>query len=138
MAQTIDEVMTHDPITLEANTPIAQAARRMREGDTGAILVTDGDKLAGIVTDRDIVVRAIADGRDPDTAIGEIATRDPRTVTPDQPTDEAVKIMREDDVRRVPVCQHGRPVGIVSLGDLALEKDPQSALADISSGSQNN
>src|SRR5947209_13510830 len=138
MAKTINEVMTHDPITLEADTPIAQAARKMREGDTGAILVIEGDELVGIVTDRDIVVRAIADGRDPETPIGEIATRDPRTVTPDQPLADAIKIMRDDDVRRVPVLQDGRPTGIVSLGDLALEQDPESALADISSGSQNN
>src|SRR2546423_391461 len=120
MATSINEVMTHDPITVETSTPIAQVARKMREGDTGAILVTEGNDLAGIVTDRDIVVRAIADGRDPDTSIGEIATRGPRTVTPDQPVDEAIKIMREDDVRRVPVCQDGRPVGIVSIGDIAI------------------
>src|SRR5436305_4282049 len=120
--------MTNDPITLEASTPIAQAARKMREGDTGAILVTDGAKLAGIVTDRDIVVRAIADGRDPETPIGDICTRDPRTLTPDQSLDDAAQIMREDEVRRVPVCQDGRPIGIISLGDLAVAMDPQSAL----------
>jgi signal-transduction protein with cAMP-binding, CBS, and nucleotidyltransferase domain len=138
MATTINEVMTHDPITVEANTPIAQVARKMREGDTGAILVTEGNGLAGIVTDRDIVVRAIADGRDPETPIGEIATRDARTVTPDQSLDDAIAIMRDDDVRRVPVCQDGRPVGIVSIGDIALERDPDSALADISAGKSNN
>jgi CBS domain-containing protein len=138
MAKTINEVMTHDPITVEADTSLAQVARKMREGDTGAILVTDGAKLAGIITDRDIVVRAIADGRDPETSVGDIATRDPRTVTPDQPIDEAITIMREDDVRRVPVLQDGRPVGIVSLGDAAEQRDPESALADISSSSQNN
>src|SRR5438045_862503 len=83
MAKTINEVMTHDPITVEASTSIAQVARKMREGDTGAILVTEGDKLAGIVTDRDIVVRAIADGRDPEPPVGDIPTRDPRPATPD-------------------------------------------------------
>jgi signal-transduction protein with cAMP-binding, CBS, and nucleotidyltransferase domain len=138
MAQTINEVMTHDPITVEAGTSIAQVARKMREGDTGAILITQDGKLAGIITDRDIVVRAIADGRDPETSVGDIATRDPRTVTPDQPVDAAISIMREDDVRRVPVLQDGRAVGIVSLGDAAIERDSDSALADISSGSQNN
>jgi len=138
MAQTINEVMTHDPITVDASTTIAQVARKMREGDTGAILVTEGDELAGIITDRDIVVRALADGRDPDTPIGEFISRDVRTVIPDQPVEEAIRIMREDNVRRVPVCRDGRPVGIVSIGDLALERDEESALADISAGRSNN
>jgi signal-transduction protein with cAMP-binding, CBS, and nucleotidyltransferase domain len=138
MATSINEVMTHDPITVEASTPIAQVARKMREGDTGAILLTEDNKLAGIVTDRDIVVRAIADGRDPDTPIGEIATRDPRALTPEQSLDDAIKIMREDDVRRVPVCEDGRPVGIISIGDIAIERDPDSALAEISGGAANN
>ena len=138
MAQTINEVMTHDPITVDASTTIAQVARKMREGDTGAILVTEGDRLVGIVTDRDIVVRGLADGRDPDTPIGEFTSREVRTVTPDQPVEEAIRIMREDNVRRVPVCRDGRPVGIVSIGDLALERDEESALADISAGRSNN
>jgi CBS domain-containing protein len=138
MAQKVNEVMTSDPITVEANTPIAQVARKMREGDTGAILVEENGTLAGIVTDRDIVVRAIADGRDPETPVGEIATRDARTVTPDSDVDEAIRIVREDDVRRVPVVQDGRPVGIVSIGDLAIERDADSALADMSSSAPNN
>jgi CBS domain-containing protein len=138
MAQTINEVMTHDPITVEPDTPIAQVARRMKDDDTGAILVTENGNLAGIVTDRDIVVRAIAEGADPDTPIGNFMTRDPKTVTPDSPVDDAIRIARDDDVRRVPVVQDGRPVGIVSLGDLAMERDQDSALADISAASQNN
>src|SRR3954451_19106108 len=138
MAQTINEVMTHDPITVEPDTSIAQVARRMKDDDTGAILVTEGGKLAGIVTDRDIVVRAIAEGSDPDTSIGEFMTRDPKTVMPDSPVDDAIQIARADDVRRIPVVQDGRPAGIVSLGDLAIERDSDSALADISAASQNN
>ena len=138
MAQTINQVMTRDPITVEPDTPIAQVARKMKDDDTGAILVTEGGKLTGIVTDRDIVVRAIAEGADPDTKIGDFMTRDPKTVTPDSPVDDAIQIARDDDVRRIPVVQDGRPAGIVSLGDLALERDEDSALADISSASQNN
>jgi len=138
MAKTINEVMTHDPITVEASTTIAQVARKMREGDTGAILLEENGKLAGIITDRDIVVRAIADGRDPETPVGEIASRDIRTVAPDDPVEAAISILREDEVRRVPVVQDGRPVGIVSIGDLAIERDADSALADISSAPSNN
>jgi CBS domain-containing protein len=138
MAQSVNEVMTHDPITVSPDTPIAQVARKMREGDTGAILLEENGKLVGIVTDRDIVVRAIADGADPSEPIGNYATRDPRTVTPDSKVEDAIAIMREDDVRRVPVVQDGRPVGIVSIGDLAVERDADSALADISASSPNN
>jgi len=132
MAQAINEVMTHDPITVEPSTSLAQVARKMRESDTGAILVVENGTLAGIVTDRDIVVRAIADGRDPETSIGDICTRDARTLTPDSTVEEAIEIIRADDVRRIPVVQDGRPVGIVSIGDLAIERDEDSALADIS------
>lgn len=138
MAQTVNEVMTHDPITVSPDTSIAQVARKMKDDDTGAILLEENGRLAGIVTDRDIVVRAIAEGRDPETPVGDLATRDIKTLTPDASVDEATKIAREDDVRRIPVVQDGRPVGIVSLGDLAMERDSDSALADISSASPNN
>jgi CBS domain-containing protein len=138
MAQTVNEVMTHDPITVSPDTSIAQVARKMKEGDTGAILLEDNGSFAGIVTDRDIVVRALAEGADPETAIGQYATTDAKTVTPDATVDDAIQIVREDNVRRVPVVQDGRPVGIVSIGDLAIERDEDSALADLSASAQNN
>jgi CBS domain-containing protein len=139
VAQSINEVMTHDPITVSKDTTIAQVARKMKEGDTGAILVTDdGGQLFGLVTDRDIVVRAIADGADPSTAIEQYATTGTKTLTPDASVDDAIEIVRGGDVRRVPVVQDGRPVGIVSIGDLAIERDEDSALADLSSSAPNN
>ena len=138
MAQAINEVMTHDPICVTTDTPIAQVARKMKEGDTGAILLEDSGKFAGIVTDRDIVVRAIAEGADPSTPIGQYATTDVRTLTPDQTVDDAIEIVRGSDVRRVPVVQDGRPVGIVSIGDLAIESNGEKALADISAAKPNN
>jgi CBS domain-containing protein len=111
----------------------------MREADIGAVLVEDKGRLAGILTDRDIVVRAVADGRGPDEVRAEeIYTPDPVTLTPDRSLRDAARFMREHDVRRVPVVQDGRPVGIVSLGDLAIELDTDSALADISSEPSNN
>jgi CBS domain-containing protein len=89
--------------------------------------------MCGIVTDRDIVVRALAGHRNPaDTRLKDICSRDVVTVTPSTSTDEAVRIMREKSVRRLPVLDYDQPVGIVSLGDLAVEHDPKSALADIS------
>jgi CBS domain-containing protein len=139
MPEKVAEVMTHDPRTVEPSATLTEVARTMRDEDIGAVVVVENGAAAGLVTDRDIVVRAIADGRDPNSAsVGEIASRDLRTLTPDQNLEDAVRLMREWDVRRVVVVQDGRPVGIVSIGDLAIERDPDSALADISSEPPNN
>lgn len=139
MAQSINEVMTHDPVTVETSTTVAEAAKLMRDNDTGALIVTEGGSVSGIVTDRDITVRAVADGQDPSSCeVGQVATTSTVTLTPDQSVDDAIDLVREHDIRRVPVVQDGKPVGIVSLGDLAIERDADSALADMSSAPQNN
>ena len=139
MAQSIREVMTSDPRTVEPSATVADAAQQMREGAVGAILVADKGRLAGILTDRDIVVRVVAEGRDPaSVTVGEVATRDVVTLTVDQSVDDALRLVREQDVRRIAVVQDDRPAGIVSIGDLAIERDPDSALADISSEPPNN
>ena len=139
MAQSIREVMTPDPRTVDPGATLQDAAQRMSEGDVGAILVEENGSLAGILTDRDIVVRAIAQGRDPgSTTVGDVASRDVTALTVDQSVDDAIKIVREENVRRIPVVQDGRPAGIVSIGDLAIERDTASALADISSEPANN
>ena len=140
MAQTISDVMTPDPITVSADTPIAEVARQMRDNDVGAILVTDGGSVSGIVTDRDITVRAVADGRDASsTQVSDVATMDVTTLSASGTVDDAVRTMQGSDVRRLPVVDDGgRPVGIVSLGDISIEKDAGSALADISSAPPNN
>jgi CBS domain-containing protein len=139
MAQSIREVMTADPRTVAPSDTIADAAQQMREGDVGAILVAENGQLAGILTDRDIVVRVVADGRDPSsTTVGDVATRDVASLSVDQSVDDAIRLVREQNVRRIPVVQDGRPAGIVSIGDLAIERDTDSALADISSEPPNN
>jgi CBS domain-containing protein len=139
MARTINEVMTHDPRTVSADAPLTEVAKVMAEADIGDVLVEDSGKLEGIVTDRDIVVRALAEGRDPSqTKARDVETKTVQALTPDQSVEEAIRVMRENDVRRVPVVQDGRPVGIVSIGDLAVERDSGSALADISAASPNN
>lgn len=133
--KTIADVMTPDPATLSATDTIADAAKLMRDEDIGDVIVTrEGDGLTGIVTDRDLVIRALADGRAPeDTQLGEIASADVVTVSPGDPFDEAVTRMREKKLRRLPVVdESGALVGIVSLGDLAEERDPDSALGEIS------
>jgi CBS domain-containing protein len=139
MAQSIREVMTADPQTVSSDATLEEAAREMQSDDIGAVLVTDNGDVAGILTDRDIVVRAVAEGRDPSsTKVGDVATRDVQTLTPDSSIDDAIKLVREQNVRRIPVVEGGRPAGIVSIGDLAIERDTDSALADISSEPPNN
>jgi CBS domain-containing protein len=139
MAQSIREVMTSDPRTVSASATLEDAAREMGRDEIGAVLVEEGGSLTGILTDRDIVVRAIAEHRDPaSTKVGDVATRDVTALTPDQSVDDAIKLVREKNVRRIPVVQNGRPAGIVSIGDLAIERDTDSALADISSEPSNN
>jgi CBS domain-containing protein len=139
MAQSIREVMTADPRTVEASATCVDAAREMRDGDVGSIVVVENGAVAGIVTDRDIVVRVVAEGSDPGSSrVGDAATMTPVTLTVDQSVDDAIRVMREKDIRRLPVVQDGRPAGIVSLGDLAIERDADSALADIASEPPNN
>ena len=134
----IRDVMTPEPITVTPTMTIEQAARRMRDAGIGNVVVLNGGQITGILTDRDIVVRAVADGWNPaDTPVGEVASQDLTTISPDDTIDDAVILMRERSIRRLPVVEHGRPVGIVSLGDLALERNPESALGEISAAPPN-
>ena len=133
MSRTVEEIMTVAPATVGADEPTRAAARVMREHDVGAVLVLDGDGLHGILTDRDLAVRLVAEGHDAEsTAVREVATADPTAVDSSDSVDDAISLMRERALRRLPVTEGGRPVGIVSLGDLAVERDADSALADIS------
>jgi CBS domain-containing protein len=139
MAQTVRDIMTSDPLAVSPDTTVDQVARLMRDNDTGAILVTEGDRVRGIVTDRDIAVRCVAEAMDPtSTAVSRIATMDVVTISPDSNVEDAIRMMREQAIRRIPVVENGRAVGILSIGDLAIERDSQSALADISAARQNN
>lgn len=139
MVQTIRDVMTVDPVMCDPSTSLADAARLMRDRDIGDVLVGDSDgRVRAIVTDRDIVVRCVADGVDVSRAtLWDACTDGIASVTPDTDVDTAAQIMRDMAVRRLPVVEDGRAVGIVSIGDLAIERDPNSALADISAASPN-
>ncbi|MEV4670294.1 MULTISPECIES: CBS domain-containing protein [Actinomadura] len=138
MATKIREIMTGSPTSVSPELDIVTVARAMRDEDIGAVLVAEGDDLQGVVTDRDLVIRGLAAGGDPSQAkIGGIASRVTATVGPDDSLDKAAQIMRERSVRRLPVMEDGRPVGIVSIGDLAIEHDSRSALADISAARSN-
>jgi CBS domain-containing protein len=139
MAQTVRDVMTANPRIVDANDAILEAARAMRDDDVGALVVVANGQAEGILTDRDIVVRGVADERQPDeTTVGEIATRNLVALNATDTVEQAAALMREHAVRRLPVVENGQTVGIVSLGDLAIERDSQSALAEISAAPANN
>jgi CBS domain-containing protein len=139
MARFVRDIMTSDPRTLEKDATAVDAARVMKEDDVGAVVITDGDQVHGILTDRDIVVRGIAEDRSPEEIkVGEIATTDLTALGPDDSIDYAIRQLREHHIRRLPVVEDGRPVGIISIGDLALERDKESALAEISAAAPNN
>ena len=137
MAKTIKDAMTTKPASLPASATVADAARQMRELDIGDVLVEQEGRLAGIVTDRDIVVRVMAEGRDVTSKLGDIVSSEVVCITPAESADDAIRVMRERALRRVPVVENGRPVGIVSLGDLAGERDPRSVLGEISNAPPN-
>ena len=139
MAERIRDVMTTNPQMLPENTIVREAAEAMRAHDIGDVVVVDDNgTLSGILTDRDIVVRVVAEGRDPRaTRIGDIASRDLTAVSPDDPIDRAVQLMRDRAIRRLPAVEKNKVVGIVSIGDLAVVRDPGSALADISAAPPN-
>ncbi|RFS86546.1 CBS domain-containing protein [Actinomadura spongiicola] len=138
MATKVREIMTGSPTSVSPELDIVTVARAMRDEGIGTVLVAEGDDLIGLVTDRDLVVRGLAAGGDPTRAtVGGLASTATATVGPDDSLDKAVRLMRERSVRRLPVVENGRPVGIVSIGDLAMEKDAESALADISAARPN-
>ncbi|MFI0508770.1 CBS domain-containing protein [Streptomyces sp. WSLK1-5] len=133
MTQHVSDIMTSAPVTVEPQTSVTAVARIMRDQDLGAVLVTEGGELRGLVTDRDLVVRSLAEGGDLEqVTVAGACSDDLVTVTPEDELDHAIGLMREHAVRRIPVVDHGRPVGIVALGDTAMERDPGSALGDIS------
>jgi CBS domain-containing protein len=105
----------------------------MREQNIGAVLVTQEDHLRGLVSDRDVVVRALAEGLGRQrTTVAEVCSDVVGTVSPDEDVDGAVEIMREHAIRRLPVVEGDHPVGIVSPGDMAIERGSRSALGGIS------
>ncbi len=134
----VNEVMTRGPRTMSASSPVRAAAEEMKRASVGAIVVETDGKTCGILTDRDIVVRCVAEGGNCDeTPIGAVCSPDLVTVSPRDSLQNAVELMRKKAIRRIPVVEDGRAVGILSLGDLALLRDPESVLGGISAASPN-
>lgn len=136
---TVGEFMTTRLVTMDGGDTLTAAARVMRDSAIGDVIVTNGDSVIGIVTDRDITVRGVAEEMDGPTAtLNQILTQDVVTVTQYDDAVAAADLMRTYGIRRLPVVEDGRLIGLVSLGDLAVEREPQSVLADISADEPNN
>lgn len=113
------------PVMIPITASVTDAARQMREGNTGAAMVLEGTRLVGIFTERDALFRVIAAAKVPhDTPVAEVMTRDPQTIHPDKPVDEALRMMHEGRYRNVPVVEDGRPLGMISVRDAL---DPELA-----------
>ncbi|MGH2673488.1 MAG: CBS domain-containing protein [Actinomycetota bacterium] len=138
--RTVREVMSSTTETVTQETTLADAARVMERANIGDVLIVDGTgQLRGIVTDRDIAIRAVAEGRDPNTTtVDEIMTPTVETISPSATVREAIETMRRHDIRRLPVVDGGSPIGVVSLGDLATSPGSRSVLADLSAAPPNN
>lgn len=123
MGKSVQEVMTSNPTSVEADRPVVEAARIMKQEDVGIVPIVEGDRLVGTVTDRDIAVRIVAEGKDPQSvSVREIASTELVTVDPQQDLDEALRLMATHQVRRLPVVEEdGKLVGIVAQADVARE-----------------
>ena len=139
MNNDVRDIMTPNPHTIQSSESVMNAAQLMRKSDIGDVIVVEDTRLFGILTDRDIVVRALAEGRDLEvTPVSDICSRELTTVRPTDSIGTVVRVMREKAIRRVPVVEEsGEVIGVVSLGDVAVERDRHSALADISAAPPN-
>lgn len=138
MARTVADVMTSPVRTMSPEATLREVAQVMRESDMGDVIIAEGDHPVGILTDRDIVVRCLAEGGDPETqTAGSVCSSVIVSVPPQSGVSDAVRKMRQDAVRRLPVVENDHLVGIVTMGDLAVETDRESALADVSAADPN-
>jgi CBS domain-containing protein len=127
MGTSVQDLMTANPKTIASDGSILEAAKIMRDEDVGIVPIVDGDRLVGTITDRDLAVKVVAEGKDVrSTTVGEVASRDLVTVDPQQDLDEALRLMAQHQVRRLPVVEEdGRLVGILAQADVAREASPQ-------------
>jgi signal-transduction protein with cAMP-binding, CBS, and nucleotidyltransferase domain len=128
----VRDVMTPGPIGVDYHQSVGEAARAMRDWGVGAILVVSNESLYGLVTDRDLVVRAVAEGRGADEPVGPLSSGNLIGVDADADVHEAMRLMRQHAVHRLPVLEDGQVAGIVSPGDLAMQDEPDLAFAQLS------
>jgi len=126
MAKTVRDAMTENPRSIGASASVIEAAQLMRNDDIGSLPVTDEEKLVGMITDRDITTRVVAEAADPkSTSVGDVYSRDLISVEPDTDLEEALQLMARHQVRRLTVLENGRLVGIVAQADIALRESEQ-------------
>lgn len=139
-ARTVKDIMTKDCVTLTPQNTIYEAAVKMKQHDIGFIPVIEGKQLMGVITDRDIVLRGIAEKRPETTALNDVISKDVTTVASSTTIDEASKMMARDQIRRLPIVDGGELVGIVAIGDLAVREifvnEAGEALSEISESAQ--
>ena len=128
MAKSVRDTMTENPRSINASASVVEAARLMREEHIGSLPITDDEKLVGMITDRDITTRVVAEAADPtSTSVEDVYSRDLVSVEPDEDLDEALQLMARHQVRRLPVVENGRLVGIVAQADIALKDNDKTA-----------
>jgi CBS domain-containing protein len=127
MANSVRDAMTEDPRSIGKSVSVVEAARLMREQDIGSLPITDDEKLVGMITDRDITTRVVAEAADPmKTSVGDVYSQDLITVEPGNDLDEALQLMARHQVRRLPVVENGRLVGIVAQADIAISENEKT------------
>ena len=128
MTKSVRDTMTENPRSIKASASVVEAARKMREGHIGSLPITADEQLVGMITDRDIAMRVVAEAADhTNTSVGDVSSRDLVTVEPDEDLDEALQLMARHQVRRLPVVENGRLVGIVAQADIALSENEKTA-----------
>jgi CBS domain-containing protein len=127
MAKIVRDAMTEDPHSIGASASVVEAARLMREGHIGSLPVTEDEQLVGMITDRDITTRVVAESAAPETtSVGDVYSRDLISVEPDHDLEEALELMARHQVRRLPVVENGRLVGLVAQADIALKDNERT------------
>jgi CBS domain-containing protein len=138
MTRKVRDIMSSAPVCMAATESASAAARAMKKHRIGTVLVLTDGQLTGLLTDRDITIRVLAEGRDPvTTQVGDICSRELAVLSPDDDVEHAIRLITEHAVRRLPVIGDGVPVGVVSIGDLALDTDDLSTLSGISAAPPN-
>ncbi len=138
MTRKMRDIMSTAPVCMAPGESVSAAAKAMKQHGIGTVLVLTDGILSGLVTDRDITVRVLSENRDPATTrVGDICSRELAALGPDDDVEQAARLVRERAVRRIPVLRDGIPVGVVSISDLALEKDATSALSGVSAATPN-
>jgi CBS domain-containing protein len=127
----VREIMTTELVAVPPSSSITDAARLMRDANIGNVLSMDQDRLVGILTDRDICIRVVADGRDTNASmVGDFMTRELFTGMPDWDVEDAADVMGEEQIRRLPIMEDGRLVGIISLGDIAVQPEEEDVASE--------